>query len=287
MNSEFVKIGDDIKKPSPNIRLINHAKVLDELKQRQPSFTAAHITDIHLKPFGTCLARLPIFKASLQGQNIDYILNTGDSLDWPTNSDLTQLASFVADMNAIKPMIAARGNHDGGATNVQLGMPTSNYFYQDIGTKWRIIVLYSQGGGNYSLGTTQMAWLSDLLGKSSDKNVCIMSHVPICGVAGMIWYTFGVNPVVAGTWNPTVDQHNDISAIVELFRNNPCVKVALSGHQHIYDDTVYQGVRYLCGGAVCADWWNTTNYHEKYNHAGYRMIKFYDDGSVTYENIYY
>lgn len=287
MEFEIIKVGDRVNHPSDKIRVIG-SSVLVALQKKQVSFTAAHITDIHLKTGNAiCAARMPIFKTSLAAQRFDYILNTGDTADSPAAS-VADVQAFVADMNAIKPMIVARGNHDYGHTNSQLGMPVDNYYYTDIAnTKWRIIVLYSQGGGNYSLGATQLNWLADLLLNSKDRHVCIMTHVPITGVAGMMWYAFGKNPVLESTWNLTIDQHSDISALVELFRVSPWVKAALSGHQHIYDDTMYHGVRYLCGGSICANWWQDSSYQEKNNYAGYRLIRFYDDGTVRYEPVYY
>lgn len=286
MGNKFIKKGDAITHPSTDLRFTDNSQLLAALTTAQPSFTAAHITDLHFMDTAICNARMPVFKASLQSKQFECIFNTGDSIE---NS-----ASYVSIYDAFKsgitqPIYAVRGNHDYGATNAQLGI-TANYYFADIGAKWRIITLYSQGGGNYSLGATQTAWLSALLASTpTDRNICILIHVPVVSVAAMMYYVheYNLNPVTSSVWNPTVDHHRDILGIVELFRQYPKVKVVLSGHEHIWDDVTYLGVRYLCGGAVSANWWRDTSYQIYYSKAGYSIIQFFDDGTVSREIIYY
>lgn len=262
--------------------------ILYDISNRNISFQAAHITDIHIKDLSPVTApvfvsRFPEFKNKLAGHAIDYILNTGDTADSGSTTSDAAVIQFVADMNAIKPMIVARGNHDLSVTNAQVGMPVDNYYYQDINSKWRIIVLYSQGAGDYNLGATQTTWLSTTLAATpSNQYVCIMSHVPFCSVAGLMWYLRN-----SQTWTSTVDYHSDAKAILDIVKSYPNIKLCLSGHEHTIDRVEHEGVVYLNSGAVSANWWGDTTYAEKGYSAGYRLIDFYDDGTIREKFINY
>lgn len=257
--------------------------ILYNVSNRKISFKAAHITDIHIKDAQVAWqTRFPIFMNKLLNHDIDYVLNTGDTADNSSNTADATVEDFVADVNAVFPMITTRGNHDGSVTNAQLDMP-SNYYYVDINSKWRVIVLHSQGGGNYSLGATQTTWLTDTLTATpSTQYVCIMSHVPFCSVAALMWYLRN-----GQGWSNTVDYHSDARAILDIVKLYPNIKVCLSGHEHTIDRVDHEGVVYLNSGAVSADWWNTSNYQEKGYPAGYRLIDFYDDGTIREQFLTY
>ncbi len=282
------------------------------LTRKSVSFTVAHVTDMHLRTEDAlqkvrCEEGIAALKASLLSQDIDYILDTGDCLDGTAGADTFAKQSAVynqlwSDIDI--PRYTIFGNHDNrGNTKSQLrtlfGMP-SDYYYVDLGDKWRVIALDSTTNGTgtqspYKLGTTQTTWLSDTLAASADKHVVILTHVPILSVAGMRWYIYGgANPVTTGTWNLTVDQHVDVYAILELFRANPCVKVALSGHEHVYDDCLSgadgNNVRFICNGAVGINWWSEdypNSYRHTYQERGYSIIKFYNDGTVENNVIHF
>jgi len=69
------------------------------------------------------------------------------------------------------------------------------------------------------------------------------------------------------------------------------MRVCLSGHNHLSDTTIYNGVQYCCNGAMSGFWWGTgdkesagTGYYEE-TPPGYAILKLYEDGRV--ENRYY
>ena len=78
---------------------------------------------------------------------------------------------------------------------------------------------------------------------------------------------------IPGSWN-----HTDAVDLIELFYQHPNVKAALSGHMHLLDRVDYNGVAYLCNGAVSGNWWNSDTYHQ--TKAGYALVDLYDDGTV-------
>lgn len=251
--------------------------ILYDVSNKVISFKAVHVTDIHVKDQNaTYIARIPVFKAKIANHAPDYILNTGDTADSAGTSADAEVEDVIADLAAIAPCITARGNHDGSVTNAQLGMPVDNWFFQDItGTNWRVIVLYSQGGGNYSLGATQTTWLTNTLAASTSKYVILMLHVPFCSVAAMMWHLRNAND-----WDFPTDYMNDAKAILDLVKANPNIKVCLSGHEHTIDRVDHEGVVYLNSGAVSANWWTDNTFQEKGYPAGYRLIDFYEDGTI-------
>lgn len=248
--------------------------IINNKEGRQLSFKAAHITDMHFNDnIAVCVARTPVLSDKIKNHSIDYILNTGDT----TNDGAPYANTWTAfKNNQTKPIISAKGNHDWYALDVY-GIPGATGWYaQTINSKWKIIVLNSQGGGNYSLGATQLAWLqTELAATPTTQFVCIMSHVPFCGIAGMMWYLRNNQG-----WSNTVDYHSDSKQIIDIIKQYPNVKVCLSGHQHTIDKVEHEGVVYLCSGAVSANWWQDNSYLEKGYPAGYRLIDFYNDGTI-------
>jgi len=75
--------------------------------------------------------------------------------------------------------------------------------------------------------------------------------------------------------------HIDSPGINELFNAHPNIRVCLSGHLHLYERVLYNGVTYICNGAVCGGWWDGPY---KQCSPGYGVIDLYDDGS--FENDY-
>jgi hypothetical protein len=68
----------------------------------------------------------------------------------------------------------------------------------------------------------------------------------------------------------------------EVFKQNPHVKIALSGHMHMVDRVDYLGVSYLCGGAISGNWWKGDRFEFK---PGYRVLDLADDGTFTSEYV--
>ena len=109
----------------------------------------------------------------------------------------------------------------------------------------------------------------------------VISHIPI--LSACVFFD-GHNMKnekweVPGSW-----MHTDSKQISELFHKEKNVKLAISGHIHLTDRVDYNGVSYLCNGAVSGRWWAG-----KYQHtpAGYAVIDLYDDGSFVNNYIEY
>ena len=76
--------------------------------------------------------------------------------------------------------------------------------------------------------------------------------------------------------------HTDAHALQALFVEYPNVRLCLSGHMHLRDRCEYNGVTYICDGALCAGWWggDWAQCDE-----GYGIVDLREDGSFDYEYV--
>jgi hypothetical protein len=78
--------------------------------------------------------------------------------------------------------------------------------------------------------------------------------------------------------------HQDARRLKNLFREHRNVKLCLSGHLHLRDRVDYEGVTYLCNGAVSGGWWRGP-YQEC--EAGYALIDLRADGTFDHRYLRY
>lgn len=275
-----------------------------------PSFSAIVMTDHHARNDGDrgvyLNERLPVLLNAINKHSYDYVFDLGDSLDGNhsmpgTGTYAEQTALYDAFKNGLKkPIYNTIGNHDvhGASAGFTVSAAISyfgipdKYYYKDFPGNWRMIFLYSMGEGDgtvstYELGTTQTAWLSNLINQSQDKNVCILTHVPILSVSSFVWrvYNGGTNPIQPTIWNAR-NSHADVRYLLELCRLNPCIKICMSGHEHSYDECLMFNTWFMCMGSTSAYYWNRqNNWH--YQYAGFNKMNFYKDGSFSREILHY
>ena len=270
--------------------------------ENKPCFEAVWLTDVHARldrePYYS--QRIALALESINSKPYDYVFDTGDALQGLTvpaaGTHIQQLALYDKLKKGLKkPLFNILGNHDvygtaSATAAADLGMP-ARYYYKDFPGNWRMIFLYSMGGLDspsepYSLGPTQLAWLTALIADSKDKFVCIQTHVPIISVSSPVWryYNAPTNPI-GNVWF-TGRSHVDVYPLLELCRLNPNIKLVLTGHEHSYDDCLMFGTRFLCGGSLGAFYWNPEN-HWYYQYAGYNRLKFFPDGTFTREIVLY
>ena len=158
----------------------------------------------------------------------------------------------------------------------RVGMPARYYSFTRQG--WHFIILDSNNAA-VSLDDEQFSWLEkDLSGLPAGTPSLVMSHYPILGVTGNL---------VGGL-------HSDCRKLKQLFyTHRDKVKVCLSGHNHLRDAAVYNGVQYYCNGAMSGFWWGKGDkesagpgYYQE-TPPGYAILKLYKDGSLENEYIPY
>lgn len=257
----------------------------------------AHLTDTHLMPdrdaergMRACLAHCQSLSDAP-----DLIALGGDVIHDALSHPLEQIEAQWEVWRRVKsdirlPLLPCIGNHDVHPPTGklwamrELGMESPYYDLSMNG--WHLIVLDStmltSPAGRYTakLDDEQFAWLEARL-KAIDAStpILIQSHIPILCAAA---YLDGDNEstgnwVVPGAW-----MHIDARRITDLFHKHPNVKACISGHIHLLDSVVYNGVTYHCDGAVCGAWWKGAY---KETGPGYALIDLYDDGSSHREYV--
>jgi 3',5'-cyclic AMP phosphodiesterase CpdA len=129
------------------------------------------------------------------------------------------------------------------------------------------------------LGDEQMAWLeADLAAAGPKTPVLIISHIPIVTICAALGKP---DPQLKDHKVSGALMHRDARQLKALFLKHRNVKLCLSGHLHLNERIDYNGVSYICNGAVSGAWWKGKNQETD---AGYAVVDLYDDG--TFENEY-
>jgi 3',5'-cyclic AMP phosphodiesterase CpdA len=156
-----------------------------------------------------------------------------------------------------------------------LGMPRRYYSFDQAG--WHFIMLDSNG---FAQDKEQWDWLIQELDKADTKKtpVAILSHQPIFSMGAMV--------------NSPGDHIGNWKGLVALFVKHPSVKLCLSGHTHLYDQALYNGITYVGGGSLAGYWWEKEKSDDgkgayRQTRPGYGILRLYADGQVKYDYIKY
>ncbi len=270
--------------------------VAEVQRKNKPALTVAHITDVHIRPKDDIPARYKTSLEDVKKHKVDFFLNGGDSIYAADYENVTRewmLAQWATWDECMKTLngyevYSCVGNHDpwwqapskddemyGVAYAARrAGMP--HRYYSFTKKNWHFMILDGNNPG-VKLDKEQMAWLEkELDNVPSGHYVLLMSHYPILSVTAM-W---------AG------GAHGDHVALRKLFyKHKDKVRVCLSGHNHLLDANVFNGVQYFCNGAMSGFWWekgdeqSAAPYYYQETAPGYAILKLYEDGTV--ENRYF
>lgn len=272
----------------------------------------AHLTDVHLQPERGAADGLVQCLDHLQSQadKPDLILITGDCIMDSFRKDRarTQLQwdlwNTVMKAECSIPVQPLLGNHDIWGWDQKKSKTTGNE--DGWGKKWAMDQLgldkpyrsFDQAGWHFvmldsvqpfeerqytaHLDEAQMDWLKSDLAANVGKPTMILSHIPI----------LSITPIMGREKpKPEEDQssvlnhnvmHTDWRELKALFKQNPQVKLAVSGHLHLIDRLDYSDVSYFCNGAVSGGWWKKP--HLEDGDAGYVMIDLHRDGKFHRED---
>lgn len=271
----------------------------------------AHLTDVHLQPekgaadgFAACLRHAQSLKDAP-----GLIVTGGDCVMDVMGNDAAR-AKVQADLwrdilrgECGLPVENCIGNHDvwgwdkkgsnttGGeplwgkkwAMDL-LGLARPYRSFDRAG--WHFVVLdsvYPHGDGYTArLDDAQFEWLrSELEATPKDRPVLVVSHIPILAACAF----FDGDNEKTGDWRiPGSYVHIDARRIKDLFLRHRNVKLCLSGHEHLIDRVDYNGVSYVCDGAVSGAWWKGDNQECD---EGYGLVDLYDDGSFRHQYVSY
>lgn len=273
-----------------------------ERENRQRVLRIAHLTDIHVQPeLGAAdgMAAALEHAHNLQDRP-DIIFQGGDAIMDALAADKARVQQQwrlwreVLDANLELPIVHAVGNHDVWGWSLEgagvlrdalygkawaldmFGLERGYYSFDRAG--WHFIVLDSnfpaEGGYTARLDDVQFEWLGgDVRATPPETPVCVLSHIPVLAACPF----FDGDNEASGDWEvPGAWMHIDARRVKDLFKEHPNVRLALSGHIHLQDETHYLGVKYLCNGAVSGGWWNGP--YQEFQPA-YVTVDLYDDGS--------
>jgi 3',5'-cyclic AMP phosphodiesterase CpdA len=277
----------------------------DDAPPGRRALRLAHLTDVHVQPelgagegLAACLRH-----AQSQKDPPQLILNGGDAVMDVYGADAAR-AQLLGDLwrrvwkaECSLPVEHCVGNHDvwgwdrkdSKTTGAEagwgkqwaldlLGLDRSYRSFDRAG--WHFIVLDSvhraDKEGEYvaRLDDEQFHWLeADLRSTAATTPILVLSHIPIISVAAMMYG----DQEKSGEWVvPASWMHIDARRIKDLFARHPNVKLCLSGHIHTCDRVTYSGVTYVCGGAVCGNWWKGDI---EGTDEGYSLVDLYADGT--------
>lgn len=271
----------------------------------------AHLTDMHIQPerkAGDGMAACWRHVAGLADKP-DLVLTGGDTVMDSFDADEARTRTQWDLWNKVRKdecgfeVVSALGNHDVWGWNKKkartkgdearygkkwacemFGIERPYRSFDRAG--WHFVLLdsvYPDGDGYTGrLDDEQFAWLeSDLAAVAPATPVLILSHIPILSASVLMESA----KVVDGEWrSPGSLMHTDAHRFRDLFLKHRNVKVCLSGHLHLVERTEYNGVTYLCNGAVSGGWWKGPH-HECQN--GYAVLNLNDDGSFESEYLVY
>lgn len=272
----------------------------------------AHLTDMHLKEEldAEKWAAACLHHAQSLSDPPDLVINGGDvimdSLHAEERHVRTQweIVTRTFRNECSLPILHCLGNHDvwgwdlekskASPADPRFGKAWARealslerlYYHHDVGN-WRLIFLDSNHTGanrvyDARLDEEQFRWFAELLRTTApDRHVMIVSHIPILSAAA---YFDGDNIktgdwIVPGSW-----MHQDARELKDLFLQHQNVRLAISGHIHLVDRVDYNGVTYLCNGAVSGNWWKGL-YHE--TGPGYAVVDLYSDGTFASQYVDY
>lgn len=271
-----------------------------------PALRLAHITDVHLKheldaprKFVRCLHHI-----QNQSPKVDLVINGGDIVFDMNKENISsidtqwKLLHEIMKQECSLPVHYCLGNHDvwWHENSKDLPLYGKQYalgqlqlvkpYYSVMLAGWKLIVLDSThldiDDTWYigKLGDAQFGWLETELGNTPvDTPVMVMSHIPILTALLMI------EDNVVNRWEMLGgDMHTDTAKIISLFYKHKNVKLCVSGHLHMRDKVVYNGITFLCNGAVSGAWWNGAR---RETYPGYALIDLHQDGSFEEQYVNY
>lgn len=273
---------------------------------RKRALRLAHMTDLHTQPelkadqgVMSCFrhVRTQSDRPGLILLGGDLVMDSFEATDARTRQQWDLVQHAMREDSSI-PMEACLGNHDVWGINKAkskttgnepgwgkkramdlLGLPRAFRSFDRNG--WHFVLLDSvmpKGDGYIGkLDDEQWEWLEGDL-KSTRLPTLILSHIPILAATQLV----SAKRKDDGPRQISDSRMmSDASRFVALFEKTPSVKLCLSGHIHELDRVDYQGVTYLCNGAVSGNWWKGRH---KMCDEGYALVDLFDDGS--FENRY-
>lgn len=280
-------------------------------KPRRRALRFAHMTDTHVQPeknagkgLAACLTHMGTLdggagKPELIVTGGDLVMDSFEANELRTKTQWDIFTKCFAD-HAVAPAEHTLGNHDiWGFNKAKSGttgdeplwgkkwaldlLKLSSPYRSFDRAGWHFVILDSvrpEGTGYKGyLDEAQLDWLQKDLAANQGKPMVVVSHIPVFAVCSVLSGDEKKAPAIAAESL----MHMDANRLHNLFVKHG-VKLALSGHIHRNDRTDFQGVTYICDGAVCGAWWDGP---KNRCDEGYGIIDLYDNGTFDHTYVPY
>jgi predicted MPP superfamily phosphohydrolase len=244
--------------------------------KKNDSFSFVFMTDIHLTREREATAGFLQAIETINKLSPDFVLTGGDNI-----MDALEVSYEAGDSaytlfdeyikNLEMPLYSTMGNHEVFGLYEKSGVSPKHKeygknmyesrlakrYYSFDHKNWHFVVLDGIGftdNRNYfgHVDEKQLKWLEKDLKKAGDKPIIVSIHIPLLSIGAQIMQ----GPTEAMSKKEIVTNANEVIEILE--RHN--TKIVLQGHLHFLEDINYNGIHYITGGAVSAQWWTGPRY---------------------------
>jgi 3',5'-cyclic-AMP phosphodiesterase len=258
-------------------------------------------TDVHARVQGETPAAMAKAAHAVNAQHADLVIAGGDLItDGFTSSPARSAPRWDAYMGMHHSITAdlypAIGNHDlvgadpkdGTLPSVnpravyldRMGLDRTYYSYDAVGYHFVILDAIQVTGDRYQyrgiVGPEQLAWFREDLGKiPRGTPIVLVTHIPLLSA----FHSATSGAATVPKKNQVVVNNCDVLGI---FKNHNVILV-LQGHLHVKETIRWQNTTFLCGGAICGNWWRGPRYGTQ---EGFSVIKLTGD-HMDYQYIGY
>ncbi len=245
--------------------------------QKSNDFSFVFMTDIHLTDDKNAVEGFSQAIDSINKLAPDFVLTGGDNImdalaqTFGASDSLYQLFNKTSEKLNM-PIYSTMGNHEIFGLYEKSGVDPSHpeygkKLYEDWIAKryysfdhknWHFVVLDGIGitdDRHYygHIDEEQLEWLkNDLEKNGKERPVVVSIHIPLLSIGSQIME----GPTKGMSEGSIVTNAHDVIKILEQYNT----KLVLQGHLHFLEDIEYNGIHYITGGAVSAQWWNGPRY---------------------------
>lgn len=236
------------------------------------SFTFIFMTDIHLQQEMNAVKGFRQAILKVNELKPDFVITGGDLVmdalgqSYGRADSLYNLYKESIEIFGM-PVYNTMGNHEIFGLYESSGIDSTHEFYGEklfenrIGKKyyafdhkgWRFYILDSvdeleEGGYFGHISEEQLAWLKeDLAGINPETPIAISVHIPFITVQTQI----NQGSTVPNSQGIVITNSKEVLDIFSGYN----LKLVLQGHLHALEDIFVNGIHFITGGAVCANWW--------------------------------
>ncbi|WP_167609269.1 metallophosphoesterase family protein [Maribellus sediminis] len=261
------------------ILFISHsqAKQTTDTIQESDTFSFVFVTDIHLTEEYNAVEGFSQAIDSINKLAPDFVLTGGDNImdaiaqTYEKSDSAFHLFSSTIEKLTM-PLYSTIGNHDVFGLYKKSGVDPNHpeygkKFYEKRIAKryysfdhknWHFVVLdgigFTDDRHYYGhVDVEQLKWLkNDLERNGKEKPVVVSIHIPLLSIGSQIMES----PTQGMLENTIVTNAHDVIKILEQYNT----KLVLQGHLHFLEDIEYNGIHYITGGAISAQWWTGPNF---------------------------